>query len=57
MASETTTTEWPPRSGRMIVVPEIDRVDFFDLDRAREAINVAQIELLDRLVATLAVHV
>jgi predicted NUDIX family NTP pyrophosphohydrolase len=57
MASETTTTEWPPRSGRMIVVPEIDRVEFFDLDRAKEAINVAQIELLDRLVSALQVQV
>jgi predicted NUDIX family NTP pyrophosphohydrolase len=47
--SITTTTEWPPRSGRMITVPELDRVRFFSLDAARLAINVAQVELLDRL--------
>lgn len=41
--------EWPPRSGRTIEVPEIDRVAFFTLADARRAINVAQIELLDRL--------
>lgn len=47
--SITTTTEWPPRSGRLITVPELDRVRFFSLVEARQAINVAQVELLDRL--------
>ena len=41
--------EWPPRSGRMIQVPEIDRVAFFAMADAKRAINVAQVELLDRL--------
>ena len=49
LQSITTTTEWPPRSGRMITVPELDRVRFFLLREARLAINVAQVELLDRL--------
>jgi predicted NUDIX family NTP pyrophosphohydrolase len=49
LQSITTTTEWPPRSGRMITVPELDRVRFFALREARLAINVAQVELLDRL--------
>ena len=44
-----TTTEWPPRSGRQIDIPEIDRVEFFSIARARTLINVAQAELLDRL--------
>lgn len=48
-----TTTEWPPRSGRYIEIPEIDRVEFFAVDDARRMINVAQGELLDRLVALL----
>ena len=43
------TTEWPPRSGRYIDIPEIDRAAFFSLDKARALINVAQAELLDRL--------
>ncbi len=51
--SVTTTTEWPPRSGRQIEIPEIDRVEFFSHDDARRAINVAQAELLDRLEAAL----
>ena len=45
--------EWPPRSGRTIEVPEIDRVAFFAIPEAKRAINVAQIELLDRLGAYL----
>jgi predicted NUDIX family NTP pyrophosphohydrolase len=47
--SNITSTEWPPRSGRMIQIPEIDRVSFFTLDAARVAINRGQVLLLDRL--------
>jgi predicted NUDIX family NTP pyrophosphohydrolase len=50
LVSITTRTEWPPRSHRMIEIPELDRVAFFRLADARRAINVAQAELLDRLV-------
>jgi predicted NUDIX family NTP pyrophosphohydrolase len=50
LTSVTCRTEWPPRSGRRIEVPEIDRGQFFTLDEARKAINVAQVELLDRLI-------
>jgi predicted NUDIX family NTP pyrophosphohydrolase len=50
LTSVTTTTEWPPRSGRRIEIPEIDRGRFFSLEAARAAINVAQVALLDRLV-------
>lgn len=53
LSSILTTTEWPPHSGRHIDIPELDRVAFFSLDAARRAINVAQIELLDRLTAAL----
>ena len=53
VSSVTTTTEWPPRSGRQIEIPEIDRVEFFSTNEARRAINVAQAELLDRLHAAL----
>ena len=53
ISSITTTTEWPPRSGRQIEIPEIDRVAFFTLDDARRAVNVAQVALLDRLAAHL----
>jgi predicted NUDIX family NTP pyrophosphohydrolase len=47
--SNTFAMEWPPRSGRVAEFPEIDRVAWFDLARAREAINPAQAAFLGRL--------
>jgi predicted NUDIX family NTP pyrophosphohydrolase len=41
--------EWPPRSGRTAEFPELDRVAWFTLDRAREVIVKAQSAFLDRL--------
>lgn len=41
--------EWPPRSGRTEEFPELDRVAWFPLDRAREVIVKAQSAFLDRL--------
>jgi predicted NUDIX family NTP pyrophosphohydrolase len=46
-----TTTEWPPRSGRRIELPEVDRASFFSLVEARTVINAGQLPLLDRLAA------
>jgi predicted NUDIX family NTP pyrophosphohydrolase len=43
--------EWPPRSGRRQVYPEIDRVEWFALEAARRKINAAQRAFLDRLEA------
>lgn len=45
--------EFPPRSGRKIRVPEVDRGDWFTLDVAREKLHPAQRPLLDRLAAAL----
>lgn len=41
--------EWPPRSGKLREFPEVDRAEFFAEEVAREKINPAQIELIDRL--------
>ncbi|MEU1870512.1 putative NUDIX family NTP pyrophosphohydrolase [Streptomyces ambofaciens] len=41
--------EWPPRSGRIEEFPELDRVAWFALERAREVIVKAQSAFLDRL--------
>jgi predicted NUDIX family NTP pyrophosphohydrolase len=49
VVSNTTEFEWPPRSGRIIEIPEIDRAEWFGLDAAREKINAGQVPLLDRL--------
>ena len=49
VASNTFELEWPPRSGRTIEVPEVDRAEWFELAAAREKINHGQVPLLDRL--------
>jgi predicted NUDIX family NTP pyrophosphohydrolase len=41
--------EWPPRSGRMISIPEIDRAEWFTIPLAREKILASQRPFLDRL--------
>jgi predicted NUDIX family NTP pyrophosphohydrolase len=46
--------QWPPRSGRMQVFPELDRAEYFDVATAHEKLNAAQGELVTRLVALLA---
>jgi len=47
--SNTFEMEWPPRGGRTASFPEIDRVEWFDLDTARIKVKAAQIPLLERL--------
>jgi predicted NUDIX family NTP pyrophosphohydrolase len=41
--------EWPPRSGRTIHVPEIDRAEWFTIPLARDKILASQRPFLDRL--------
>jgi predicted NUDIX family NTP pyrophosphohydrolase len=47
--SNTCLVQWPPRGGKLIEIPEVDRAEWFSLDAAREKINPAQVALLDRL--------
>ncbi|HRW38379.1 MAG TPA: NUDIX domain-containing protein [Aquihabitans sp.] len=47
--------EWPPRSGRRQVFPEVDRAGWFTLDEARDRINAAQAAFLERLAHGLGV--
>lgn len=54
ITSNTCQVQWPPRSGRLIEVPEVDRAEWFSLRDARERINPAQVPLLERLAALLA---
>ena len=46
--------EWPPRTGRIIYIPEIDRAAWFDLSLARRKILASQEPFLDRLESLLA---
>jgi predicted NUDIX family NTP pyrophosphohydrolase len=52
--SNTFELEWPPRSGRWQVFPEVDRVGWFAPEAARSKLNPAQVAFLDRLARLLA---
>ena len=47
--SNTFSMEWPPRSGRQVEFPEIDRMEFFTLAEAEKRIKAGQGPLLDEL--------
>lgn len=49
VTSNDTRVEWPRGSGKWLVHPEVDRCEWFSLDDAKQRINPAQAELLDRL--------
>jgi len=49
VSSNTFTMEWPPRSGHKQAFPEIDRAEFFSLEKARSKIYAAEFEILLRL--------
>ncbi|MEV6325901.1 NUDIX domain-containing protein [Nocardia sp. NPDC051787] len=46
--------EWPPRSGRLVEFPEIDRAEWFDPATARDKLVAGQRPYLDRLTEQLA---
>ena len=48
-ASNTVDLEWPPRSGRVLTVPEIDRAAWFDLAAAAAKLTKGQRPVLDLL--------
>jgi predicted NUDIX family NTP pyrophosphohydrolase len=41
--------EWPPRTGRRMLVPEVDRVAWFDPVEGRRRLHPAQAAFIDRL--------
>jgi predicted NUDIX family NTP pyrophosphohydrolase len=47
--------EWPPRSGRLIEAPEVDRGGWFSISAARERILKSQAPILDMLSQRLSV--
>jgi Predicted NTP pyrophosphohydrolase len=53
LVSNTCEIEWPPRSGRMIAIPEVDRGNWFSLAAAGERILPSQGPMLQRLVESI----
>ncbi len=49
LVSNTFRLEWPPRSGRYIDAPEVDRAVWFPIDEARERLLKSQVPFLERL--------
>jgi predicted NUDIX family NTP pyrophosphohydrolase len=49
LVSNTCEIEWPPRSGRRVEIPEVDRGRWFNIDEARRYIRSEQERLLDSL--------
>jgi predicted NUDIX family NTP pyrophosphohydrolase len=45
--------EWPPRSGQVQVIPEVDRVAWFGVEEGRRRAHPAQAAFVDRLEAAL----
>lgn len=45
--------EWPPRSGRRLQIPEVDRAEYFPIELALKKINPAQADFLHALSARL----
>ena len=54
LKSNTFQMPWPPRSGKVVTFPEVDRAAWFGLEEARRKINPAQQELLGRLINALS---
>jgi predicted NUDIX family NTP pyrophosphohydrolase len=54
IVSNTFRIEWPPRSGRRMDFPEIDRAEFYDVAVASRKIKAAQAALIDELQGVVA---
>jgi predicted NUDIX family NTP pyrophosphohydrolase len=52
--SNTCLIEWPPRSGRQLEIPEVDKAQWFSLAEAKEKINAGQRKLVEELGEKLA---
>jgi len=49
MGKSYVTLEWPPKTGKKIKFPELDKADFFPIEKAREKVWPYLNEFLDRL--------
>jgi len=51
--SNTFKIQWPPKSGKWIAIPEVDKAAWFGPTIAKEKINPAQVSFIDELIANL----
>ncbi|ASW73533.1 NUDIX hydrolase [Chryseobacterium piperi] len=47
--SNTLQIEWPPKSGRLLEIPEVDQWQWFHSDEAKKRINLTQTSFLEEL--------
>ena len=52
--SNTCEVQWPPRSGRYITIPEVDRAAWLSVSEAREKLLHGQLGFLDELIGMLS---
>jgi predicted NUDIX family NTP pyrophosphohydrolase len=52
LKSNTCEIEWPPRSGKRLEIPEVDRGSWFSLQLARSYLRPEQTPFLDQLTAS-----
>ena len=45
--------EWPPKTGRLISFPEVDKGEWFAIEMAKQKINSSQAALIDELIEKL----
>lgn len=53
MRSQIFEIEWPPRSGKKALFPEIDKAEWFNIEEARQKIISGQLPLLEELISLL----
>lgn len=49
LVSNTTTIDWPPRSGQKMEIPEVDRAAWFTLEQAQTKLHPSQVPFLERM--------
>lgn len=49
LVSTTIEIDWPPRSGKRLTIPEVDRAAWFGLDEARLKLHLGQRPIVDAL--------
>lgn len=53
ITSNTFELEWPPKSGKTILIPEVDKAGWFKMDEARKKIIPGQLPILESLLESL----